>query len=71
MTRPISDVDVPVSRLTRDLRDLVARQRAQRIAEGIAAEARHLMDPAEGPIETAFAQMACDHPERCTCEETP
>ncbi|MGW7785983.1 hypothetical protein [Streptomyces tricolor] len=44
---------------------LVARQ--QRLAEGIAAEARHQMDPAEGPIEQAFMQMACDHPEACTC----
>ncbi|MGV9756989.1 hypothetical protein ACWDUC_14385 [Streptomyces tricolor] len=46
---------------------LVARQREQRLAEGIAAEARHQMDPAEGPIEQAFMQMACDHPEACAC----
>ncbi|MEV0015388.1 hypothetical protein [Streptomyces tendae] len=47
---------------------LVTRQSEQRLAEGIAAEARHQMDPAEAPFETAFAQMACDHPEKCTCE---
>lgn len=46
----------------------VARQQEQRFAEGIAAEARHLMDPAEGPLERAFEQMACDHPEACRCE---
>ncbi|MET8766378.1 hypothetical protein [Streptomyces sp. NPDC004658] len=45
---------------------LVARQ--QRLADGIAAEARHQMDPAEGPIETAFAQLCCAHPETCSCE---
>ncbi|WP_199572673.1 hypothetical protein [Streptomyces murinus] len=39
----------------------------ERLAAGIAAEARHLMDPAEGPIEQAFMQMACDHPETCVC----
>lgn len=46
---------------------LVTRQREQRLAEGIAAEARHQMDPNEGPFEKAFAQMACDHPEKCAC----
>lgn len=46
---------------------LVARQTEQRLAAGIAAEARHQMDPAEGAIEKAFMQMACDHPELCTC----
>ncbi|MGW5430410.1 hypothetical protein ACWET9_24840 [Streptomyces sp. NPDC004059] len=44
---------------------LVARQR---LAAGIAAEARHQMDPAEAAIEQAFMQMACDHPEACTCD---
>lgn len=68
MTRPISDLDVPVTQLQADMRALVARQRLQ---AGIAAEARHLMDPNEASFEAAFAQMACDHPERCACEETP
>ncbi|MGQ5576705.1 hypothetical protein [Streptomyces sp. ECR3.8] len=68
MTRPISDLDVPVTQLQADMRQLVARQRLQ---AGIAAEARHLMDPAETAFEKAFAQMACDHPEACTCEESP
>lgn len=42
---------------------LVARQQAQRLAEGIAAEQRHLLDP----HDRAFQQMACDHPETCAC----
>jgi hypothetical protein len=64
MTRPISDLNVTATRLQADMRQLVARQR---LARGIAAEARHQMDPAEGPIDKAFQQMACDHPEACTC----
>jgi hypothetical protein len=47
---------------------LVARQRAQRLAAGIAAEARHQMDPAEGPIEEAFARLACECDDPCACE---
>ncbi|MEU1273065.1 hypothetical protein [Streptomyces sp. NPDC005799] len=60
MPRPISDLDVPVTRLQRDLRDLAARQR---LAAGTAAEARHQLDPAD----TAFAALACEHPEKCSC----
>ncbi|MFE7954443.1 hypothetical protein [Streptomyces sp. NPDC057413] len=60
--RPISDVDVPLSRLESDIKQLVARQRFQ---AGIAAEARHVMDPAEAAIETAFIQLAAEHPEAC------
>lgn len=33
MTRPISDLDVPTGRLEADMRALVARQTAQRLAE--------------------------------------
>ncbi|MEU3529403.1 hypothetical protein AB0E62_37120 [Streptomyces sp. NPDC038707] len=43
---------------------LVARQREQRLAEGVAAEARHQLDPADA----AFAALACDHPETCSCD---
>ncbi|MEU9333193.1 hypothetical protein AB0D49_08505 [Streptomyces sp. NPDC048290] len=58
---------VPAVRLGGEVAYLVARQREQRLAEGVAAESRHLMNPDEGPIEAAFAQMACDYPEACTC----
>lgn len=44
------------------IRDLVERQR---LAAGIAAEARHQMDPADG----AFTALACAHPEACSCAE--
>lgn len=47
---------------------LVARQREQRLAAGIAAEARHQMDPAETAIEEAFARLACECPDPCACE---
>lgn len=47
---------------------LVARQREQRLAEGIAAEARHQMDPAETDVEQAFYRLSCDHPEACSCD---
>ncbi|WP_225811266.1 hypothetical protein [Streptomyces spinosus] len=42
---------------------LVARQ--QRLADGIAAEARHQMDT----VDAAFARLACDHPDKCACPE--
>ncbi|MET8826026.1 hypothetical protein ABZX40_13215 [Streptomyces sp. NPDC004610] len=58
---------MPMIRVGGEVAYLVARQREQRLAEGIAAEARHRMDPDEGPIEAAYAQMACDHPEACIC----
>lgn len=66
--RPISDLDVPASRLEADMRAFVARQR---LAAGIAAEARHQMDPAEGPIDAAFQRLACECPDPCGCEDTP
>jgi hypothetical protein len=69
MTRPISDLDVPHTRLEADMQALVARQRAQRLAAGIAAEARHQMDPAEGPIDAAFARLACECPNPCACDD--
>ncbi|NUQ95333.1 MAG: hypothetical protein HOY79_01785 [Streptomyces sp.] len=39
---------------------LVARQR---LAAGIAAEARHQLDP----YDAVFERMACEHPEACSC----
>jgi hypothetical protein len=39
----------------------------QRLADGIAAEARHQMNPAEGAIDTAFARIACECPDPCAC----
>lgn len=57
-----------MSALKEQVAALVARQYELRLREGIAAEARHQMDPAEGPIEKAFEQMACDHPEACRCD---
>lgn len=66
MTRPIDDLDVRREQLEADVRALVARQR---LADGIAAEARHLMDPNEGPIEAAFAQLACDCDDPCACND--
>lgn len=44
---------------------LVARQR---LADGIAAEARHQMNPNETIIETAFYRLTCDHPDACSCD---
>jgi hypothetical protein len=64
----IADLDVPTARLEADMRALIARQRAQRLAEGVAAEARHQMDPAETAIEQAFMQIACDRPNVCPCD---
>lgn len=66
MTRPISDLDVPTTRLEADMAALVQRQR---LAAGIAAEARHQMDPAETAVETAFYRLCCAHPEKCSCAE--
>ncbi|MET8694788.1 hypothetical protein ABZV65_19845 [Streptomyces bauhiniae] len=63
MTRPISHLDVPAPKLVDDLRALVARQRAQRLAAGVAAEARHLMDD-----DAPWSRLACDHPEHCSCD---
>ncbi|MFE9886814.1 hypothetical protein [Streptomyces scopuliridis] len=34
------------------------------LARGVAAEVRHLTDPAD----TAFAALACAHPEKCSCD---
>lgn len=73
MTRPISDLDVPVTRLQADVQALVARQTAQRLADLDALRERlPLNDPDRHALDVdadrLFAQMACDHPEKCTCD---
>ena len=55
-----------MSILQPEVADLVTRQR---LARGIAAEARHLMDPAETAVETAFNLLCCAHPETCACDK--
>ena len=45
-----------------EVADLVTRQR---IARGVAAEARHQFDTA---ADAVFARMACEHPEACSCD---
>jgi hypothetical protein len=55
-----------VSALTEQVAALVTRQR---LADGMAAEARHQMDPAETDVETAFYRLCCEHPETCSCEQ--
>jgi hypothetical protein len=59
MTRPISDLDVPLARLEADIQALAAR----RLKAGAAAEQRHLLDPADH----AFAALACACPTGCSC----
>ncbi|WP_435215812.1 hypothetical protein [Streptomyces sp. bgisy034] len=63
--RPISDLDVPLSRLDADIKALVARQRAQRLREGVAAETRHMADSING-TDAAFARLAAEHPDTCS-----
>lgn len=55
---PISEN--PRLRIRRLVTLLVTRQR---LAAGIAAEARHQLDNSD----TAFARLACEHPDRCSC----
>ncbi|WP_432139734.1 hypothetical protein [Streptomyces sp. bgisy154] len=54
-----ADLTAPLAALDADLHTLAAK----RLADGIAAEHRHLLDP----LDTVWQQMACDHPEACTC----
>ena len=56
---PIEALDVPTARLEQGIRDLIARQKAQHLAVGVAAEARHLMDP----LDHEFEQIPLAHPE--------
>lgn len=56
--------------LQSEITALVARQQEQqRLAAGIAAEARHQMNPAETDVEAAFYRLCCDHPDTCSCEQ--
>ncbi|MEV5939893.1 hypothetical protein [Streptomyces sp. NPDC051994] len=60
-TNPIERLDVPTSRLTADVKALLARQR---LAVGRAAEAHHLIDP----LDHDFERLAVEHPEACTTD---
>ncbi|NUP38946.1 MAG: hypothetical protein HOY76_18505 [Streptomyces sp.] len=54
MTRPISDLDVPATRLEQQIRDLVARQRAEQAATDRAATRwRAFLAPADTQTDTA------------------
>lgn len=56
-----------MSALMEQVAALVARQRAQLTDAGrlaLAAAYRHQPEP----FEAEFAQLACDHPELCTCD---
>jgi hypothetical protein len=57
-----------MSALTEQVAALVARQRAhQSEADRLALQAAYRHQPE--PFEAEFAQMACDHPEKCsTCD---
>lgn len=47
---------------------LIARQRAQQTdadRQALAAAYKHQPEP----FEAEFAQLACDHPEACTCDQ--
>ncbi|MFM9373325.1 hypothetical protein [Streptomyces sp. Da 82-17] len=57
--RVIADLDVPLT----DVETHIERLNAQkRLAEGTAAEARHLGDP----TDHAWERLAVDHPEACS-----
>ncbi|MBA4865974.1 hypothetical protein H1V43_32445 [Streptomyces sp. PSKA54] len=60
----------PRSRIVRLVQLLVERQRLAALEE--LRERLPLDDPDRHALDTAadarFAQMACDHPEACTCE---
>ncbi len=79
MTRPISDLDVPLSTLRDQIAVLVERQSVDRAVTELRAL---LAAPPNGPgaqqqptawYEAVFDQLACAHPECLTCtpEETP
>jgi hypothetical protein len=56
-----------MSALTEQVAALVARQRAQLTEAGRQALAAAYLHRPE-PFEAEFAQLACDHPEACTCD---
>lgn len=54
--RSSDDWDVPATQVAADVKALAER----RLAAGVAAEMRHLVDP----LEDALAHLAIDHPDR-------
>lgn len=58
--RDTSAWDVPATQVADEF---IALKQARLVA-GLTAEARHLLDPADG----AYALMACGHPEACSTE---
>lgn len=50
MTRPIRDLDVPATRLQQEIRDLVARQREQRV--GLADRSAQRLQAVIAPTTT-------------------
>ncbi|MFJ6566546.1 hypothetical protein ACIQNU_03945 [Streptomyces sp. NPDC091292] len=67
MTRPISDLDVPLSTLREQMTALVARQQQDVSVDRLRrllAEQAHQVDTSD----TAYARLACDHPEACSCD---
>ncbi|GAA2929328.1 hypothetical protein [Streptomyces enissocaesilis] len=62
--RSIADLDVPAEQVAAQVEALVARLRSQRLAVGRAAELRHQIDP----CDSAFARLACTHPEKCSTQ---
>lgn len=56
--------DVPADKVAAEAERLSA-QYLIGLQIGRAAEQRHLVDPADN----AFARMACEHPEACSCPE--
>lgn len=58
-SRAIHVLDVPVGVVESDIRAIEERQR---LAAGVAAEARHIADGSD----TAFAQLAVTHPDACS-----
>lgn len=56
---PIERLDLPVTVVADQI---IALKTARNLA-GATAEDRHLLDP----CDSAFARLACEHPDRCSC----
>lgn len=73
MTRPIADVDVPLPTPREQIADLVERQSVDRAVTRLRAlfaepPAGHTPVPQPDDwYEAVFDQLACAHPENCTC----
>lgn len=69
MTRPIEDLDVPLTRLQTDMHDLVVRQRLAALEQ--TRQTLPLLDPDRHALDLdadqAFAQLACDCDDPCAC----